>query len=179
MSTIRFRDLVKTSGRPEPKSLWMDPKRDRQFMHAIKANRILTVVQPPASKKTDFGEIGFHQQPHSTYLIFPKPLPVGQGRVIGIKYDLVEQAEPEDAVSPEDLKSAAKSRRVKPPRAEKKIPVEKIFEVRVRRSAVTETNISVQARTKGEAKQKAIEAVKSQPLDASKEEVSAKVVRQR
>jgi hypothetical protein len=179
MSTIRFRDLVETSGRPEPKSLWTDPKHDRQFMHAVKANRILTVVQPPASKRTDFGEIGFHQQPHSSYFIFPKPLPAEQGRVIGIKYDLVAQAEPDDAVSPQDLKSAGKSRRVKRPRAEKKMAVEKKFEVRVRRSAVTETNISVQALTKKEARGKAIEAVKSQPFDASKEEVSAKVIRQR
>jgi hypothetical protein len=179
MSKIRFRDLVKTSGKPEPKSLWTDPRRDRQFMHAVKANRVLTVVQPPASKKTDFGEIGFHQQPHSSYFIFPKPLPAEQGKVIGIKYDLVEQSAPEDAVSLQDLKSASKSGRRKPPRTEKKMPVEKTFEVRVRRVATIETNISVQARTKAQAKRKAIETVKSQPFDTSKAEISAKVVRQR
>jgi hypothetical protein len=179
MSTIRFRDLVKTSGKPEPKSLWTDPKHDRQFMHAVKANRVLTVVQPPASKKTDFGEIGFHQQPHSSYFVFPKPLPANEGKVVGIKYDLVEQSKPADALSTERLHAASASSRRKSPRAKIKIPVEKTFEVQVRRMAVAETNISVQARTKEQAKQKAIEVVKNQEFDTSKEEVSAKVVRKR
>ncbi|HWD92525.1 MAG TPA: hypothetical protein VG938_09260 [Verrucomicrobiae bacterium] len=176
MSTLRFRDLVKTSGRPEPKSLWTDPRQDREFRHAVEANRVLTMVQPPASKKTDFGEIGFHRQPHASYFIFPKPLPAKQGKVIGIKYDLVEQPEPEDPVSTEDLKPASKSQRAKPVRVEKKMPVEKTFEVRVRRVAIAETSISVKAQTASEARKKAIEMAKSQKFDAAKEDIKATAV---
>jgi len=175
MSIIRFRDLVKTSGQPEPKSLWTDPKQDRDFMKAVKANRVLTIVQSPASKKTDFGEIGFHQQPHSAYFIFPKPLPAERGKVIGIKYDLVEEPEPDDPISARDLKLPAKSNRAKVQSAEKNLPVEKTFQVQVRR--MIETNISVTARTKEQAREKAIAAAKNQELDAAKEKVTARIVR--
>lgn len=88
MAAIRFRDLVKTAGAPEPKSLWTDPKNDRDFMRAVKQGRVLTVVQ--GSKRKDFGELGFHQHPGALYFVFPKPLPVEEGRVVGIKYDLDE-----------------------------------------------------------------------------------------
>ncbi|HEX4264582.1 MAG TPA: hypothetical protein VH597_09610 [Verrucomicrobiae bacterium] len=176
MPAIRFRDLVKTSGKPEPKSLWTEPRQDPQFMRAVKANRVLTVVQPPASKKTDFGEIGFHRQPHSSYFIFPKPLPADKGKVIGIKYDLVEPSEPEDAISSEDLKSASKPKRTKTSKPEKKIPADKTFEVRVRLVTVAETNISIKARTKGEAKEKALETAKSQEFATSKEQITATAV---
>ena len=146
-------------------------------MKAVKANRVLTIVQSPASKKTDFGEIGFHQQPHSAYFIFPKPLSAKEGKVIGIKYDLVEQSEPKDPVSVVDPKLPAKSSRVKPPPLKNKLPVEKTFEVQVR--WIGETNISVKARTAEEAKEKALVTFKDQELNAAEAEVSAKIVRQR
>jgi hypothetical protein len=50
MSIIRFRDLVKTAGAPEAKSLWTDPKHDRNFMRAVKQNRVLTVVRESKTK---------------------------------------------------------------------------------------------------------------------------------
>jgi len=111
MGVIRFRDLVKTAGTPEPKSLWSDPKSDREFMRAVKQKRVLTVVQE--SKRKDFGELGFHQHPGALYFIFPKPLPAGEGRVIGIKYDLVEPGEPADAISPAELNRTAKRKSAK------------------------------------------------------------------
>jgi len=77
MAVIRFRDLVRTAGSPEPKSLWTDPKKDRDFMRAVKEKRVLTVVQE--AKRSDFGELGFHQHPHAFYFVFPKPLPAEAG----------------------------------------------------------------------------------------------------
>lgn len=107
MAVLRFSDLVKTAGMPEPKSLWTDPKTDRDFMRAVKQKRVLTVMQE--SQRKDFGELGFHQHPGALYFIFPKPLPSEQGKVIGIKYDLVESGEPADAISPAELNRAPKS----------------------------------------------------------------------
>src|ERR1041385_729850 len=97
--SIRFNELVKTAGHPEPKLLWSDPRRDRQFMKAVSQNRVLTVIQGPASKKKDFGEIGFHQQPRAAYFVFPKSLPAREGRVVGIKYDLIEQPKSSDSIT--------------------------------------------------------------------------------
>jgi len=36
MAALRFRGLVKTAGTPEPKTLWTDPKADRDFMRAVR-----------------------------------------------------------------------------------------------------------------------------------------------
>jgi hypothetical protein len=147
MSTIRFRDLVRAAGTPEPKSLWTDPKEDRDFMRAVKQNRILTVIQGPRSNKKDFGEVGFHQHQHALYFVFPKPLPEAKGKVIGIKYDLVEPREPKDALSPEELRRA-KPARIKSSWKEKPEPQAKTFQVLVRRVATLDATIAVEARTK-------------------------------
>jgi len=89
---IRFGDLVRASGRPEIKSLWTAPNRDRSFTKAIKENRVLTITQVPTSKRKDFGRIGFQKARHASFLIFPRPLPqVDDARVVGINYALVEE----------------------------------------------------------------------------------------
>jgi hypothetical protein len=90
---VRFGDLVRNSGRPTVHSLWTKPGRDKEFMQALKRNRVLTVVQDPTSKRRDYGEVGFHQQHGASYLVFPRPLPkTGGGRVIGINYQLLDDA---------------------------------------------------------------------------------------
>jgi hypothetical protein len=87
---IRFTDLVDRAGKPEPVSLWSDPKQDRAFMKAVRDDRVVTLIQQPFIKKKDFGEIGYHQDPRAAYLIFPKPLPKGEAsHVVGIKYELM------------------------------------------------------------------------------------------
>jgi hypothetical protein len=61
-------------------------------MQAVKQNRVITVVQEPASKRKDFGEIGFHQRGGAAYLVFPRPLPKSkQANVVGINYSLLAQ----------------------------------------------------------------------------------------
>ena len=177
MSVIRFRDLVKSAGTPEPKSLWTDPKNDRDFRRAVKQNRVLTVVQE--SSRKDFGELGFRQHPGALYFVFPKPLPAGEGKVIGIKYDLVEAGEPADELSAEELKRAAKAKRAKlreaktePKKAE---PVVKTFRVAVRRVAVMEMSLAVDARSKAEARRKAAEVLKEQGFDSGKARIQDEI----
>jgi hypothetical protein len=167
MSTIRFRDLVKTAGTPEPKTLWTDPKNDRDFMRAVKQGRVLTVVQE--SKKKDFGELGFHRGQGALYFVFPKPLPEGNGKVIGIKYDLAESKEPKDAVSSKDLKRIPK--RAKALEPEKKAPKMKAFHVVLRRVAELETDILVEAHSKAEAREKSVEMIKRQGFDLAKAKI--------
>lgn len=165
--TIRFSDLVKAAGKPEAKSLWIDPRQDRQFMQAVKQRRVMTVVQKPGSSKKDFGEVGFHQQPHASYFVFPRPIPAGtNSKVVGIKYDLIAEPTVKDPVSERELRPVKKSRPPGPTRRHK--PVQKIFNVLLRREAVIETSITVTARTESAAKKKAIELARTQLFETSK-----------
>jgi hypothetical protein len=187
MATIRFRDLVKQSGKPEVKSLWSDPKEDRQFMRAVKQNRVLTIVQEPTAKKADFGEIGFRQGPHASFFVFPKPLPTENAKVIGIKYDLIEESAPRDVISPENLKRLGTSRssrrhtrieakgRPGSKRSGESRPVEEKFRFQIRTEAVLERTVEVQARSRLEAQTKAEEAAKGQGIDWDKARIRTRV----
>ncbi len=197
----RFGDLVQASGRPQPFTLWTDPKQDRSFGQAVKANRVLTVIQEPGSKHRDFGIIGFHEQPHASYLVFPRALPKSDDtRVIGINYQLVELPTVTNPVRPEDLKpkrSASEPKRPQqaqpkqeapeptkqpPPEATRPEPpkpkhVEKAFRVKVRRTAIFETNIDVAAINRKAAQQRALESVKNQPFELDKAAIREQVVK--
>src|SRR5690348_3091333 len=178
MGTIRFRDLIKSAGTPEIKSLWTDPDRDRNFKRAAKEGRVLTVVQEPRSKKKDFGEIGFRQQPHAAYLIFPKKLPASDSdKVVGIKYDLVRESEPRDVISQEMLrKKASKSASKQKKEASKPAPAQKIFHVRLRQVAEVETVLAVEAQSKSEARAKAVEQIKSTTFDPSRANITTRAL---
>ena len=173
MAAIRFRDLVKTAGTPEPKSLWTDPKADRDFMRAVKQKRVLTVMQE--SKRKDFGELGFHQHAGALYFVFPKPLPAEAGRVIGIKYDLADASEPRDAIPADKLNRAAKKTRTRSREPKKVEPVVKTFQVAARRVAVLEVNFSIDAPSKVEARQKANETLKRQGFELAKAKIENEI----
>lgn len=167
MSTIRFRELVNRAGRPRQVTLWNDPKREPGFLKAVKENRVLTIVQEPAAKTRDFGEIGFHRQPHATYFVFPKPLPGDRtAKVVGIQYDLVEDAPVRDPIRSRSPKRRAE----KPAAAAKSRPVvaTKNFNLLVRRTAVIETVIPVAARNPAAARRKALQRMKREPFDLAK-----------
>jgi hypothetical protein len=172
MAAIRFRDLVKAAGTPEPKSLWTDPKSDRDFMRAVKQKRVLTVVQE--SRRKDFGELGFHQHPGALYFIFPKPLPADEGRVIGIKYDLAEPGEPVDVISPAELNRVAK-KAAKSSAPKKVKPAAKTFRVAVRRVAVIESSVTIDARSKSVARAKAAELMSKAEFDISKARIKNEI----
>ncbi len=197
----RFGDLVRESGRPQPFTLWTDPKQDRSFSQAVEANRVLTVIQEPGSKHRDFGIIGFHEQPHASYLVFPRALSKdNDSRVIGINYELVELPAVTNPVRPKDLKPKRSQREPKRPqhvqprqeppepanlpRPEATSPVppkpkraEKAFKVKVRRTATFETSIDVAATNRKAAQQRALESVKNQPFDLDKAAIREQVVK--
>ncbi len=87
---LRFGDLVRESGRPQPVTLWTRPETNRAFTSAIKQNRVLTVISEPG--KRDYGVIGFKPNSHGSYFVFPRKLPRAPAtKVIGINYQIVEQ----------------------------------------------------------------------------------------
>ena len=139
-------------------------------MRAVKQNRILTVIQGPRYNEKDFGEVGFHHHQHALSFVFPNPLPEAKGKVIGIKYDLVEPREPKDALSPEELRRA-KPARIKSSWKEKPEPQAKTFHVLVRRVATLDATIAVEARTKKEAREKGIETAQGQDFDVAKAKI--------
>lgn len=158
---VRFRKLVDTAGRPQIVSLWMDPKRDRGFMKAIKEHRVLTVIQEPRTHKKQFGKPGFHQDPHASYLVFPKPLAVHpESRVIGISYDLAAEPRITDPLSKGRVAVRGKQR--------KAAPALKTFTVILSRTGVVETSFQFQARNAREAEKMALERVRTEPFDGSK-----------
>src|ERR1051325_717313 len=89
--TVRFTELVKRAGEPHAHTLWVAPKDDAELQRAIAAERVLTVKR---GASTDAGLVGFDvsgKEP-AQILIFPKSLKAFSGaRVVGIKFDLVEQ----------------------------------------------------------------------------------------
>jgi hypothetical protein len=169
MAAIRFRDLVKMAGTPEPKSLWTDPRNDRDFMRAVKQKRVLTVVQE--SKRKDFGELGFHQHPNALYFVFPKRLPAEEGKVIGIKYDLAEPGEPADVISREELNRAGKRKRAEQRKPKNAEPVVKTFRVAIRQVAVIERTLEIEAHSKSSARTKAAESMNGTKFDVSKAQI--------
>lgn len=93
MKTVRFAEVVQRSGRPHVHALWVEPDHDPELIRARKANRVMT-IDTPAYGKADVGTIGFlvHHRPGTQFLVFPRSLSAFAGaRVVGIKFDLVDQ----------------------------------------------------------------------------------------
>jgi hypothetical protein len=69
-------------------SLWTKPEKNPVLTKAIKQRRVLTVIREPG--KRNYGILGFELRPGALRLVFPKPLPRGEPRVVGIDLGLVE-----------------------------------------------------------------------------------------
>lgn len=72
----------------------MAPDKDPQLRRAQDAHRVMTIEPGGTSGKTDVGFVGFapKSHPRGQYLIFAKSLKRFEGaRVVGIKFDLVQQ----------------------------------------------------------------------------------------
>ena len=94
VKTARFATVVERLGKPEIHLALLDPKKDRSLQAAVKANRVMTIMQPSAGAKADRGEVGFDPGTGRQFLIFPKSLrPFARHTVVGIKYDLIESKE--------------------------------------------------------------------------------------
>jgi hypothetical protein len=110
MSTVRFANVVKKSGKPEPYTLWTDPKKDAEFQRALKAQRVMTVHQENVGAKSDYGSVGFTGDKSASLLLFPKSLASFEGKhVVGIKYDLLESPEPGARAKPKPSRQPAKA----------------------------------------------------------------------
>jgi len=167
---IRLGDLVRNSGRPQAVTLWSDPKEDRTFSKAVKENRVVTVIQDPTSKRKPSGEIGFHERQHAFYLVFPRPLSNEKdSRVIGINYSLLE--EPVENDRPQKAKLPQK------PRQEKAEPIQQNFRLRIRRTAMVETDIDVRAKDQAEAEHLAMNLVRQQAFPLKKAAITEEIVR--
>jgi hypothetical protein len=166
--TIRFSELVKTSGKPEVVTLWADPKTDKPFMDLVKRKRVVTLLQKPTGGKADFGLVGFHPQPFATFLVFPKTLKCEEGlRIVGIKYELLDLPISKKSFQPRILKA---------PEAAPKRPPEKAFKVRVLRTLSQELEFQVQALSLSEGKTKALAAADGQELPPDTKKVRDKII---
>jgi hypothetical protein len=113
---IRFGDLVRGSGRPQVVTLWVEPKKDKNFSKAIDENRVPTVLTDPGSHRKEYGRIGFQQQEGAIYLVFPKELPPANSveRVVGINYQLTEDRPVTDPVTAEFRQEMARKAQAEP-----------------------------------------------------------------
>ena len=156
--SIRFSELIKTSGKPHVVTLWTEPTKDRALMEATKENRVLTIHQEPTHKKADVAQIGFYKGPHSSYLIFPKPLPENkEARVVGLNYELISEPAVRDPLkvqSPSPRKSAELSRVKK-------------FSITIRRVATIEKQLLVVAKNKKDAEREALRQIDREPFEMS------------
>jgi hypothetical protein len=175
--TIRFGDLVRLSGRPEPVTLWTDPAKDRPFSKAVRENRVLTINKDPQSTKKEYGQIGFHQGQNALYFVFPRPLPKQSDlRIVGINYQLAEnqsssvQAPPRVLSKPKEIKSE-KPKTSKPPK-----PALKSFKIIVRRTATFEKALTVEAVDESEAAKIALEETRRKRFELNRAIVRQEVL---
>jgi hypothetical protein len=86
--TKRFADVVENVGKPEVRTLWQKPAKDRHLQSEIKNNRVMTIQKSDAG--SEFGIVGFKEQKSAIHLIFPKSLKRFENRrIVGINWDLV------------------------------------------------------------------------------------------
>jgi len=151
-ATAHFSAVVESAGNPELYLPLADPKRDRNFMRAVREQRVLSVKQEPTGTKKDFGTVGFVAEKYLTYLIFPKPLTAFAGkRIVGIKYEAVREADLSTARAVAAPKRSTKPASPKP----KPKPRPKRFTAKVRVTSTNEIKVSVKAFDQAEARSKA------------------------
>ena len=111
---VRFTQLVKASGKPHAAALWVtDPKDDPEFKKAVAEDRIVTIHHTDVGTKRDVAHIGFAKGAGFSYLIFPKALPLAAGtRVIGLKFDMLEDVPVKNPVHVKEKTRNTKAQRV-------------------------------------------------------------------
>jgi hypothetical protein len=158
--SVRFTAVVKQCGTPTVYLPLVSPKQDKEFMRAVKENKVMTVKQEPTTKHKDFGVVGFVEEKHSTYLVFPKALAgFEDARVVGIKYDVIAEGGVSSGTSSTPAKPL-KVQRVPAQKPKPTPPEPKQFRVRVKVTSVTEREIKVLAFTSSDAKKQAARSIK-------------------
>ena len=167
--TARFASVVEAAGKPEVVSLWTKPERDKKFMAAVRQNRVVTVKQATVGSAKDFGVVGFLREKNSSFLVFPKSLQAFKDRrIVGIKYDLIQTPGPIGRVVAPDIRESEKpDRKVQPaeweptpatPTGESPVAQRrKQFKVKLRFTATVEVIEQLEADSKKEAKEVALQ----------------------
>ncbi|MGZ5025443.1 MAG: hypothetical protein ACXWBS_11325 [Chthoniobacterales bacterium] len=89
VKTVRFAEVVEKCGAPQPYTLWLKPRADKQLQTLRKSHRVMTIQRTESG--TDFGVPEFCERTGARYLAFPKSLkPFENMRVIGINWELVK-----------------------------------------------------------------------------------------
>ena len=142
--------------------------------------------------RKDFGVVGFDPKPSATYIVFSKPLSAATGtKVIGVKYELLEEAPVKDPVSRSQSQPA---RKVRPPTSK---PAKTVFErtdndkkviafpepkppqkFKVTFSVTTKSRIEkeIEAENAKEARAKALKATKNEPVDVTNAATTHRVI---
>lgn len=168
--TVRFSELVKAAGVPEVYLPLADPRRDREFMRAVRSDRVLSLKQEPTGTRKDFGAVGFLEEKFISYLVFPRSLAKFKNRrVVGIKYDQLRQAA---LRTPE---TASRDRSIRPKPAPKPKPRPKRFNATVRLTRTRDVRVTVRALNENEARKKA-EAQARRRHPRSRPQVEAEVL---
>jgi hypothetical protein len=158
--------VVETAGKPEVVSLWTKPERDKNFMTAVRQNRVMTIKQKTVGSAKDFGVVGFLREKNASYLVFPTPLTEFQDRrIVGIKYDLIETPGPVGRlIKPEIAPNPVKTGRAQPAEWSPEPPAKetphkrtKKFAATIRFIATAEVLQTIEARSKKKAKELALQ----------------------
>jgi hypothetical protein len=164
--TVRFAKVVETAGKPDVVSLWTKPERDKNFMTAVRQNRLMTIKQKTVGSAEDFGVVGFLREKNASYLVFRNPLTQFQDRrIIGIKYDLIETPGPIGRlIKPGIAQNPARTSKTPPAEWSPEPPANetlhkrtKKFTVTIRITAITKVRHTIEARSKAEAKELALQ----------------------
>lgn len=156
--TVRFAEVIRNAGTPGVYLPLSDPRQDANFMRAVREERVLSLKQEPTGTRKDFGTVGYLAERFVSYLVFPRSLAAFRGkRIIGIKYDVLQQADLSTpaASSHKRSDSKARARDHAPARVQKPKPRPRHFVALVRRVATTEIRLVVDALTEPEARRKA------------------------
>lgn len=154
--TVRFSIVTAAAGTPEVYLPLADPKHDRNFMRAVREDRVLSLKQEPTGTRKDFGAVGFVEEKFVSYLIFAKSLRQFAGkRVVGIKYDTLRPAE---MTTPRAHTVSARGRSTKPKPKTKPRP--KRFTATVRITATNEVQVTVMALDEKQARSRAEDAAR-------------------
>ena len=199
---VRFASLVEAAGRPTVYTPWQDPKQDPAFRAALRRNRVVTIDRVNVGAKKDAAEVGFFERDNALYLLFPKSLAAFRGkRIVGLNYDLLEQApasaRPRTIHAPKPAKIArvrstlqkplprTSSPLAKPPAPAPKPPSEPPapppppprFRVAVLCRATVTIEREVEAKNRSQARRAALRALEGTAIDFSGAKVEKRAVK--
>lgn len=120
MKSVRFSKVVEKCGKPEVYLLMSET--DPDFHKAVEAGKIMSLSDESHGSGSEYGTVGYDKKRHGQLLLFPKSLKSFAGaKIIGIKYDLLEEEQSEEKeVAPSRHKVSKKAKDAPKPKAASK-----------------------------------------------------------